>query len=256
MSNQQYLQGLLDQQRLTQQQLNTLRSTRSTIEQHLRAKLRGSPVFYYGGSFGKNTMIRDKFDLDIVAYWPHDCGSTLADIYAAVGNVLKEQWNSAVPKTVAWQIRFQGGFHIDVVPGRAIDGSFRHANLYRRDKGSSMQTSIKIHIDTVSKSGRRDAIRLMKLWRVRNQVDWPVSLALELAAIEGAKGKSQSELEPQLVGVFRFLVDRIDQLRLLDPANSNNAITEELSAVHRSRIKAAAQAALDARTWSQVFEAT
>jgi hypothetical protein len=73
-------------------------------------------------------------------------------------------------KTVCWEIPFQNGFHIDVVPGRAIDESFKEANLYRTDTRTTLKTSIKTHIDTVRSSGRRDAIRLLKLWRERRGV--------------------------------------------------------------------------------------
>ena len=93
MSNNIYLRQLLAQQNLTQDQLNSLRSLREQIEGQLSA-LQGSPRFYYAGSFAKKTMIRESFDLDIVVYWPHDCGYLLRNIYNAVGNVLKSIWTT------------------------------------------------------------------------------------------------------------------------------------------------------------------
>ena len=56
-------------------------------------------------------------------------------------------------KTVCWEIPFQGGFHIDVVPGRALDASYKEANLHRTDTGTTLKTSIKTHIDPVRGSG-------------------------------------------------------------------------------------------------------
>lgn len=164
---------------------------------------------YYAGSFGKKTMIREQYDLDIVIYWTNDCGFTLEDIYNGVGNVLRKHWNVVTPKTVAWELPFDGGFHIDVVPGRTLDTTFKYANLYRRDTKSSLQTSIKVHIDKVRNSGRRNAIRLIKLWRKRKSVPLTKTLALELLTIDGCSGQSTSDLAKQVWATFEYLRDNI-----------------------------------------------
>lgn len=252
MSNHNYLSQLLAQQELNQSQLDSLRSLRQQIEEQLSV-LQGLPRFYYGGSFGKKTMISTAFDLDIVVYWPHDCGYPLKDIYNAVGNTLKKHWKYINPKTVAWELPFQGGFHIDVVPGRAIDRTFRFANLYRRDRDSSLQTSIKIHIDTVRNSGRRDLIRLMKLWRNKRNVPFKKSLAIELITIEALKGHRTDDLETQMTSVFTYMRDNILTARIVDPANTNNIISDEMSISDRQQIRIAADAALKAQYWSHVL---
>ncbi len=208
MTNHEYLKQLLAGQDLTTTQIATLQRCREAIEGQV-AQLEGNPRFYYAGSYGKKTMIADSFDLDVVAYWPVSCTYTLKDIFEAVGPVLQQKWKSASPKTVAWTISFQGGFHIDVVPGRALDQAYKEANLYRSDKDSSMKTSIKVHIDTVRNSGQQVAIRLMKLWKVRNVVPWKKSLALELMTIEALKGTSTTDLEQQLLKVFAHVRDTI-----------------------------------------------
>ncbi len=252
MTNQEYLESLLNSQRLSKTELDNLQTLRARIEAVL-GSLSGSPRFYYAGSYGKDTIIRENYDLDVVAYWPSDCSYTLKDIFYGVGEVLKRQWTYVNPKTVAWEIPFQGGFHIDVVPGRAIDSTFKYANLYRRDKDSSLKTSIKVHIDTVRDSGRREAIRLMKLWKVRKKVPFKTFI-LELMTIEGCKGKSLSELEPQLNDAFQYIRDNIVNARVVDPANTNNVISDDISTADKLTIKAAARAAIDARSWRDVFE--
>ena len=99
---------------------------------------------------------------------------------------MKKEFQRVDPKTVCWEIPFEGGLHIDVVPGRALDAAFREANLYRTDTGTTLKTSIKTHIDTVRGSGRRDAIRLMKLWRERRGVPFKKSFLLEMMTISGS----------------------------------------------------------------------
>lgn len=252
MTDDDYFRALLAQQDLTQAQLASLRSQRDTIQGQLSV-LPGRLRFYYAGSFGKKTMIREFFDLDIVVYWPHDCGYSLKDIFDAVGGNLRRNWKVVSQKTVAWVLPFDGGFHIDVVPGRALDGSFIYANLYRSDTNSSMQTSIKVHIDTVRNSGRRDVIRLMKLWRAKRGVPFNKSLALELATIEGCKWTRTADLGKQLSAALVYIRDNIRTARIVDPANTNNVLSNDISDADKYKIQIAADAALRSQYWSQVL---
>jgi len=252
MSNEEHLRTLLAEQELTEKELDVLRGLREKIEARVRS-LQGVQRVYYAGSFGKKTMIRQQYDLDIVVYWGSDCGYSLQGIYQAVGEVLRKDWTSVNPKTVAWELPFQGGFHIDVVPGRALNNTYLYANLYRRDTGTSLQTSIKVHIDTVRNSGRRDVIRLMKLWRAKRGVPFKKSLALELMTIDGCKGLRTDELEKQLISALAYVRDNILTIKIVDPANSNNVLSDEISTGERQLIKAAADAAIKATYWSEVL---
>lgn len=253
MSAQQYLQSLLDQQNLSEDELTGLRNLRGEVEAQVRT-LEGVQRVLYGGSYGKDTMIREWYDLDIVVYWANDCGYTLEGIFTAVGDVLRKRWKVVNPKTVAWEMPFEGGFHVDVVPGRALDASFKYANLYRTDTLTSLQTSIRVHIDTVSNSGRRDAIRLMKLWRKRKSVPFKKTLALELATIEGCKGCRTGDMGDQVWSALQYLRDEFPKARIVDPANSNNIISDDIAMTDKQAIQRIAAATLQARTWQEVFQ--
>lgn len=253
MSNDNYLRDIAAAQVLSAVELNALRSMRDTIEGQLRAGLQGTPRFYYGGSFGKNTMVKARYDLDIVVYWPSTATYTIKSIYDGVGDVLKRNWKYVNSKTVAWELPFDSGFHIDVVPGRALDPQYYEANLHRVDKGTTLKTSLKKHIDTVRGSGRLDAVRLMKLWRIRNNVPFKKSFALEVMTLEGCKGKQVGALEQELLGAYKYIRDNIRTCNVSDPANGSNSLTDDLDAPSRYSIEQAAQAAIDARLWSQVF---
>ena len=252
MSAQQYLQSLLDQQNLPEAELSGLRNLRGEVEAQVRT-LEGVQRVLYGGSYGKDTMIRELYDLDIVVYWASDCGYTLEGIFTAVGKVLSKRWKFVNPKTVAWEMPFQGGFHVDVVPGRALNASFKYANLHRTDTRTSLQTSIRVHIDTVANSGRRDVIRLMKLWRKRKSVPFKKTLALELATIEGCKGCRTADLGDQVWSVLQYLRDSFLKARIVDPANSNNIISDDIALADKQAIQRIAAATLQAKTWEEVF---
>lgn len=253
MSAEQYLRRLLAEQDLSGAELSALRRLRDDIQQKLSV-LEGGPRFYYAGSFGKKTIIRQRYDLDIVMYWPNTVNYTIKGIYDAVGNVLKRHWAYVNEKTVSWELPFQGGFHIDVVPGRALDSQFFEANLHRTDTGTTLKTSLKTHIDTVRSSGRRDVIRLMKLWRERRNVPFKKSFLLELMTIEGCKGTRFEDLGSQVQASLCYIRDNILTGSVRDPANSNNSLSDDLDRTRRAQIQAAAAAAAAATSWGAVFE--
>jgi hypothetical protein len=253
MTNQQFMESLLRSTVLSNEELKALRDLRDRV-QNLLSSLDGGPRFYYGGSYGKDTIIRERYDLDLIAYWPKDTKYTIKGIYEGVGKQLKKEWKYVNSKTVVWEIPFEGGFHIDVVPGRALDSQFYEANLHRTDTGTTLKTSLKKHIDTIKDSGRRDAIRLMKLWRERRKVPFKKSFLLEIMTIRGSSGSSLSDLPPQVTAALAYIRDNIETGQVKDPANSNNSLSDDIPPGDKRRIKEAAQAALNARTWSQVFE--
>jgi hypothetical protein len=251
-ANNQYLSNILAGQNLTNAELDSLRGLRETIEGQLSV-LQGSPRFYYGGSFGKRTMIKARYDLDLVMYWPHTATYSIKSIYDAVGEILKKHWKVVNSKTVAWELPFDGGFHIDVVPGRALDAQYYEANLHRTDKGTTLKTSLKKHIDTVGKSGRADAIRLMKLWRNRKNVPFKKSFLLEVMTIEGCRGKQSDDLEGQVIAALKYVCDNIKTCSVSDPANSNNSLSDDLDASARAAIYQRADEAVKAMYWREVF---
>jgi hypothetical protein len=251
----QYLAGLLAQQDLSDAELHGLRVLRDQIQGQLAAGLNGNPRFYYAGSYGKKTMVRARYDLDIVVYWPNSATYTIKDIYDAAGQVLRRHWSNVNPKTVSWELPFGSGFHIDIVPGRALDPQYLTANLYRTDTGTTLKTSLKRHIDTVRNSNRRDAIRLMKLWRERLAVPFKKSFLLEMMTIAGCSGAPFGDLGAQVQAALSYIRDNILRCNVIDPANSNNSLSDDLDYSARKAIysAAAAAAAAAASNWGPVF---
>lgn len=91
MTNQEYFNHLLFQQRLSDSELANLRSIRDDVQLLLSA-LAGSPRFYHAGSYGKRTIIRERYDLDMVIYWPSTTNYTLKAISDGVGEQLAKKY--------------------------------------------------------------------------------------------------------------------------------------------------------------------
>ncbi len=51
---------------------------------------------------------------------------------------------------------------------------------------------------------------------------------------------------------FEYLRDTFPNARVLDPANTNNIISDDLTTAEREKVKAAAVQALGAKTWKEI----
>lgn len=118
MTPHQYLIGVLNNQKMPTDELNTLKDLRTEIEGNLRLIYGNGPRFYYGGSYGKKTMIQAAYDLDIVMYFPSSEKRTLREMFNSVHESLGDFNYIVEPKNVALRLLYDEGFHIDIVPAK------------------------------------------------------------------------------------------------------------------------------------------
>jgi hypothetical protein len=103
----------------------------------------------------------------------------------------------------------------------------------------------------VGGSGRANEIRIAKLWRDQKGLDFP-SFYLELTVINALAGQYFGTLSGNVWKVFEYLRNTFPNARVVDPANTNNIISDDLTVAERTRIKAAAEQALRATNWNQI----
>jgi hypothetical protein len=264
MTTNEYLKSVLDAQSLANDsdEMKALREARDAVETLLKNEFSGSsPSIRYGGSKAKGTMILENYDLDVICYFAHDdagAGETLADIFANVQVALQKEYSVEAKKSALRLYDQQGAdFHIDVVPGRFIDDIKTDVFIYQAEgEKSRLKTNLQAHIDHIAGSGVTDAIRLMKLWAIRNGVDIK-TFALELAVVDLLKGKSGKDLATQIEHVLTEFRDNIDNLHIEDPANSSgNDLSELLNQAVRNQLGIVAGntlATIDADNWEGVF---
>ncbi len=249
MSGHDYLASVLTSQDLTTPQMKSLRDTRDEIEGHLRGDVGWAPRFYYGGSFAKNTMLAASYDLDIILYFPHTETATLDQLFWRVQRRLASKYQ-VVPRTVALRLPYQGGLHMDVVPGRAQDANFRYATLYKNTSPSStLQTSVKMHIDAVKGAGLSEVVRLAKLWRLRWGLDVS-TFALEIAVANAMHSVRRDDLGNAFWTVLESFAADFEEARFVDPANSNNIV--QVPAGIRSAVAARAQYCRAQKQWTSI----
>src|ERR1700756_5913851 len=193
MTADEYLREVLDSQALGDEsaEVKALQKHRADVEKLIRDNFKDTALpLRYAGSKAKGTMNKESYDLDIISYvssCDNTAGETLEEIYNNHKKVLAKKY-CLEPKGSALRLKgcspdnFGVDFHIDVVPGQFTDETQTDAYLYQSggDK-KRLKTNLDIHLDHVRYSGLIDAIRLAKLWKVRN--DLPIrTFVLELAA--------------------------------------------------------------------------
>lgn len=265
MSDQTYLEQVLVDQTLAEgsEELKELRRRRKEVEELLRDKYGYAPSIRYGGSYQKGTMIKVAYDLDLICYFARDddsAGSTIEAIYEDVEEVLREQyWTERKGSAIRLRSRDdrRADFHIDVVPGRFVSGKEGDVHLYRSNGDKKyLKTNLETHVSHVQDSGVVPSIRLMKLWVKRRGVAIK-TFALELLVIKLLDDDQRTKgLPAQLEQILIEFRDRAESLCIVDPANSNNDLSELLNTTVRWSLDYAARStleAVDAHGWSEVF---
>ena len=264
MTTDRYLENVLSQQRLTDQELKELRQHRADVQTVLEDQFSESnPDIRYAGSYKKKTMIREAYDLDVACYFGHNdtaAGQTLSEIYDACAEALTEHYH-VQRKRSALRVMEKGAlvsrtdFKIDVVPGRYTNKERGDAFLHQASGGKTrLKTNLQVHVDHIRDSGIREAIKLLKLWSCQRNV--PIkTFVLELLAVELLKYRKAGSLSAQLEHVFTEFRDNADGLSVEDPANSNNDLKP---LVDEARSELASWASLtleyiDNDDWESVF---
>jgi len=267
MTTNEYLQKVLASQTLVEDsdELKTLQKHRADVEKLLREHFeKSSPTIRYGGSKAKGTMILEAYDLDIICYFPHDdtgAGETLEDIYKNVKDALAVKYK-VEPKTSAIRLRSKDkdtlsqDFHIDVVPGRYTDDSKTDCFLHQEGaEKERLKTNLQVHITYVKESGVVDALRLLKLWKVRKALRVK-QFAFELLGIKLLEDKKSEALSSQVKHVWNEIAEAEEAISIEDPANPEGndlmpllrSIWPDLRSVVKSTLKT-----LEELWWEGVF---
>lgn len=202
------------------------------------------------GSFAKGTANRSGTDLDLFVSLSPETRETLKDVYESLFGKLASAGLAPRRQNVSVGVRV-GGVDVDLVPGKRQSLLGADHSLYRRKADSWTQTNVQVHIDYVQRSGRQSEVRLLKLWRDQNGLDFP-SFYLELAVIRALE-RAAGSLADRVWNAFGYLAADFERARFVDPANTNNVVSDDLTVAEKSRIREHAARALAARTWQEII---
>lgn len=263
MTDNEYLNAVLRDQTLVPggTELTELERQRKNVVAVLESRLgNAKPTVRKGGSWAKGTMNLEVYDLDLPTYFAHDedcAGESLEEIYNTVADAMADDYYVERRRS-ALRLRDKDGqadTHIDLVPGRFFDASEGDAWIYQNNADKCrLKTNLDVHIDHIRDSGVRPAIRLTKLWNVRESVQMK-TFVLELLVVDLLKARKTSSVSNQLRYVLEQFRDHADTLTVSDPANENNDLTPALAHVKPRLVVAATRTLtkIDMEGWPSIF---
>jgi hypothetical protein len=210
------------------------------------------------GSRAKGTAISLASDVDYLISLKSDCNANsggLKSIYDALYNHLKTKYNPVRKQNVSFRIEI-GNLEVDITPARKQSGNTNDHWLYVSKQDTWKQTNIQKHINDISLSGRLNEIKLLKIWRELNGLDFP-SIYLEYLNINSLSGKLKDA--SRLSDNFIFLLTELAKdtnnplnSRIVDPANSNNVLSDLLTATEKRTIISKAKISSGQQYWKDI----
>lgn len=188
------------------------------------------------GSRAKGTAISLASDVDYLVSLTSNCHENnggLKAIYDSLYNKLSSQYQNVRKQNVSVRVNLNG-LEIDITPGRKQSGNSNDHSLYVSKSNTWKQTNIQKHIWDISQSGRTDEIKLIKIWRELNKLDFP-SIYLEYLMKDNILLNRSTNINNISDNVWHVLNELAKDIgnplnsRIVDPANSANILSDLLT---------------------------
>jgi hypothetical protein len=245
-----YLQGILNREAVNTGLVSPVRAVQTTLAPTIQ-KWAGSYLLAVSpsGSFAKGTANLSGTDIDLFISLSETTKESLGEIYESLAKTVQSAGYTPRRQNVSIGVTV-GSYRVDLVPAKRQGVFGGDHSLYRRKANTWTKTNVSTHVSTVIAGGRQQESRIIKLWRDQNGLTFP-SFYVELAVIEALRGQ-QGTLSQKVWKVFEYLRDRIEIARFVDPSNTNNIISDDLTAAEKTLVKNAALRALAAADWNQI----
>lgn len=205
----------------------------------------------YSGSYSKETGVRGTSDVDVFISLKSDTTQTLKELYEMLVSLAQNNGWSPRRQNVSVGVTVNGT-RGDLVPGKVQAGYQNYHSLYLRKRDSWTQTNVAMHVDSVRNSGRLKEIRALKIWRMLHRLDFP-SLYLELFTIDALSGRSRSTLAENVLHVLRTVGSSLTSTRIVDPANTNNILSDDLTQAEKQLVAAQASTSARQQSWGSII---
>jgi len=207
----------------------------------------------FSGSYAKGTSVRGVTDVDLFISLKSDTSNTLKEIFDSLYSaVVSAGYSSAKKQHVSIHCK-HGGIDVDLVPGVKQSGNTDDHWLYVNRAGKErIQTNIVKHINIVKGSSRFEEIKAIKIWRLLHSIDI-CSFYLELAVIEALKGYKIGNVASNVLRALKYLGSDFVDACFVDPANTNNVISDELSLEEKRAVAAKAKQSRAQQHWENII---
>lgn len=220
------------------------------VQNKLHSKFKNELTNYpnLNGSITKDTSIYDS-DIDIQIPFKRGFGS-IENVYNAVSDFIFEEFKDAKLEGIREQKHSIGlEFNIrneikriDVVPLREVDNNSGDTYLYVNNTGfferpTYKKTNYLKQSKTLQFSTKeKRIIRLLKVWKVENNLKLK-SIHIEFLVKKAFEKKPMSYgIDKCLLEAISFLAENIMFIKIIDPANTNNIISNSLTYKEKEKV--------------------
>ena len=202
----------------------------------------------YSGSHAKGTAVKGGTDVDLFISLSSNFRPRLKETYSSLYDHFLDF--SPVKQNVSIGL-ICCGMKVDLVPGHRQNNVGYDHSIYLSKQDTWMKTNIDKHITTVSTSGRLQEIKILKIWRNQKGLDFP-SFYLELVVLDALANYKSSSLSNNVLRVLEFLKRKFPSKKYIDPANSNNIISNDLNETQKLAIAIQAHNDLKKLRWNSI----
>lgn len=211
------------------------------------------------GSKAKGTAISLASDVDYLVSLSSSCNENsggLEGIYDSLYSKLSSIYNGVRKQNVSVRINLNG-LMVDVTPARKQPGNTNDHWLYVSKLNTRKQTNIQKHISDISNSGRTNEVKILKVWRELNKLEFP-SIYLEYLMVNVMLKNYPTGLDKLGSNAWHVLTelakysDNPLDTNLVDPANSGNILSDLLTQSEKSIVKNTAREAIKQSDWDQI----
>ncbi len=213
------------------------------------------------GSRAKGTAINIASDVDYLVSLSNGCNQnqgglefTFNQLYQ---HLIDKGYRNVRKQNVSCRVTLNS-LEVDITPATKQSGYTNDHSVWLSKKRTWQKTNIQKHISDISQSGRTNEIKLIKIWRELNRLDFP-SIYLEYLTLDILSGRSTNSAN---LGQNAFYVltelakDYSNPLfrTIIDPANSNNVLSDLLDRPEKNLIINAAKNAARQSNWNQIVQ--
>jgi hypothetical protein len=202
------------------------------------------------GAYAKNTAISLSAQVDILIALSPVPGMEMKKIFWNLFEFLSDHDLRPRTRNVCIELEHQK-VRMHLIPA-CRDGGTAGNVLFNKKSGTVIHTDVAQHVHLIANSGRQQEICALKIWRERNQLEFP-SLYLDLTVLHALEGERFGALAENVMAVFRYLSGRFEKVAVRDPANAENIISDDLSAGEKQAVAKAARKALEDENWKKIL---
>ena len=236
----------------TYAELDKARRRRDYLQNRMFALNMGIIDVRNSGSYAKSTAIRPMNDIDVVfyvdaEYYPYE---NVERMLHQIARALRSSYpqNEIVPKKRSIELRYVDGFCVDIVPALCMNRQIEGAEIFDRQSGRWIKTSISKHVEFANIMNEYDRryknlVRMLKVWKELRRRKIPsFLLSLLIADAILSEGLSRG-WEKALYDIFEYVNEhRLDSpiwfniyhrrprqfprgpVVVIDPANPQNNV--------------------------------